>query len=101
MNFSKWPSWLKGGIIGAGLAMAALPLATLCAFTIGNLIGWWCWLWFYVPVVPIVLWLFDGINPLSAPVSNAVGVAIWFLGGCLVGWIVGIIKSRKNQKPLR
>lgn len=94
----KWPYWLTGGIVGVGIAVLATPLTAICGVTLGGLIGWWCWIWFYVPFIPILL-LYPGmIGASSTPLTITIGVIVWFIAGALIGLIVTAIKSfRKNK----
>lgn len=104
MNWKNWPYWLKGGVIGGGVALIYALLFYSCPFiTSGyNIIG--CGAVFYMlgPIYPVG-WLLGIIQSIFnyawilpefyAPV---ISVAAWFVVGAFLGALIQYTKSKRN-----
>ena len=95
MNFKKWPYWLKGGVIGGGVAFIFYLIVSFC-------FDYFCLVFYIVsPIYPAGL-ILNSLGPVFhyssgfaeayAPVFS---IPIWFIIGLLIGALVGHIKSRK------
>ncbi len=102
-SWKHWPYWLRGGVIGGGVALVSAILSRLCGFLFvtqgyGGL-GLECFP-FSIPWIPFLftlpgsLWIFE----LPSVVYLSIGIIIWFLVGSLVGALVGYIKIKKSQQ---
>ena len=90
MGWKKWPSWLKGGVIG----LIIYFLGFLFMLIIPNELGLILWVYpFY---------LIARIFNLTTPIFDTPILPFWFLSvflsifiliGAFIGWIVGIIKK--------
>lgn len=99
MKWSKWPYWLRGGVIVAGIGalltyadlrcMNSVPegaaLADLkCIFT-----NWPAW--------PLQIILHDTWNLFSTSYYVAYISLIWFVIGSFLGMIVGYFKKKAHS----
>ncbi|MBI2888946.1 MAG: hypothetical protein HYY10_03420 [Candidatus Liptonbacteria bacterium] len=100
MHWKKWPYWLRGGVIGGGIAIISAALTELCASQIPSLgyssLGFEC-LPLAIPWIPLwpALWALKIQNTATL---FFIGVVIWFFLGSLIGTLVGYIKKRKSAK---
>jgi len=72
MAWTNWPYWLKGGIIGVLIAIILDGLIGLSVFLPGGWAFGYQFLW--IPIITPIL----------------------IVGGFIIGWIVGLIKSSKK-----
>ena len=97
MSWKKWPYWVRGGVIGGGIALLSAGLTDLCEYLVVvpgyTGLGLEC-LPFAAPWVPF--WFLGNTTSLSTTVYTAVGVVIWFIFGSFIGQLVGIIKKKKS-----
>jgi len=114
MFWKRWPSWLKGGLIGAGLTLLAFTFFYSC--TQLNLpspskhgtdiesSGWDCLPFLVIsPILPIAL-LFDQFNLNNRIPFATVPIAsllVWFLIGGLFGALHnrGTWKRKNRKRP--
>lgn len=103
MNWKHWPYWLRGGVVGGGVALGFYLLAYMC-FLVGG--DYFC-LIFYIagPIYPAGLFLnlFEPVFNYSSAVVEAsapiLSVPIWFIFGSLIGALAGSIKSKNKKSP--
>ncbi|MCR4334776.1 MAG: hypothetical protein NUV47_03575 [Patescibacteria group bacterium] len=94
MNNKKMPYWLKGGVIGGGVAFVFYLLVSFC-------FDYFCLVFYIVsPIYPVIFllnllapvfgysWIFAEVY---APILS---IPIWFIIGSLIGAIVGYIKKK-------
>ncbi len=100
MHWKKWPYWLRGGVIGGGIALVSTILTHFCEF---QGLGPDCVLvsipWLIL--VPVLLWHPPFSNlPLAAfyPFTIPIGIGIYFFLGAVVGGWVGYLKKHKVRK---
>lgn len=94
MRFWKhWPYWLRGGVIGGGVAVVAGILSSFfCAP-----LGFFCFI-LSIPTIP----LFPFVEELALLSNNLLKVVIptttiimWFFVGSLLGLFVNFVKNKK------
>lgn len=106
MHWNKWPYWLRGGVIGGTIALIFVGFDYSCSLGVvaGPESGWQCApLELMTPLLPIVLISANMrfLNNLPFfPLFTAMSFAFWFVGGALIGYIVGHIKSKKKSPSL-
>src|SRR3989344_3149333 len=116
MFWKKWPYWLRGGVIGAGITL--ILIAIMSVLSLLNLDDSLIVLTIIGPTILIpgliLSSILDTMLPLVslsrfiAQISNyndflqfiIIGIiasAFWFFSGSLIGALVGYIKSRKKN----
>ena len=119
MGWKKWPYWLKGGVIGGGVALAFVAVWYGCALygdstgrpgEIGN--AFLCLSVFFLtpasfPTMQLMNFVGQGVSIapvtlielifLYAPIVN---ILVWFLLGGFIGSIVGHYRVKEKSPPV-
>ena len=105
MHWKQWPNWLRGGMIGGGIALAYLASLYTCSFLFTGIGGnFACFTIFYIagPVYPVA-WLMVFVSPLfhyggafAEAYAPIVSVPTWFVLGSTIGLVVGYTKSKQK-----
>jgi hypothetical protein len=90
MHWHKWPYWLRGGVIGGGIALFL------------TILGFSCEAYFdfkYPGGLPVLCLPFEivWVPTFILPGGYIASVLFWFLVGSFVGVIVEKIKSKKKS----
>lgn len=95
--WKKWPYWLRGGIIGGGIALVCIFVFYLCAWNVFGDAGYRCAYFLVFQIFPIT-WISNFLGPLWEIYYQSVlgGVVVWFFIGSLVGAFIDFIKKRKS-----
>ncbi len=111
MNFwKKLPYWLKGGVIGGGIALACYLLMNSCFLlsSIGLKAGevgfsYYCSAFYILGPAYPTAWLINLFEPIlhyswtSAEVyAPVLSIPLWFILGSFIRILVGYIKSKKK-----
>lgn len=124
MGWKQWPSWVKGGAIGAGIGFFVVllfiiflsnnyeylryltdncPLIDDRAYSIGSQMVSCSLLEHlvsksFIVSVPLNLFVYNlfGVKFLNNSLDFFVNVITYTFLGMLIGWIVGKIKTKKN-----
>ncbi len=96
------PYWLRGGIIGGGIALILIGFAYACPF-ISPDDSWGCTFSFYIPLIPF-LPLLDNVEAVRSFFQDIpfallpiFYIAILFIVGSFIGAILGYLKSKKKS----
>ena len=112
--WNRTPYWLRGGVIGGGIALICYLLVYGCFNYIGFLLGsgaeeivLQCFILYVVgPIFPtgwfIVLAgsLFGDYGLFAEVYSPILSIPAWFIMGSLVGMVIGLFKNKKSP-PLK
>lgn len=97
-SWKHWPYWLKGGVIGGGVAVLFSILSFSCLYFLTSPGSWGfeC-LPFALPFLPIINFLFRFPATYSFPsvIITVIEIALYFTAGSLLGVLVYYIKSKK------
>jgi len=113
-RYQLLPFWIRGGIIGGGVALIYYLLVYGCFNYIGFLLGsgaeeivLQCFILYVVgPIFPtgwfIVLAgsLFGDYGLFAEVYSPILSIPAWFIMGSLVGMVIGLFKNKKSP-PLK
>ena len=94
MSWKKLPAWLKGAIVSEIILIILFAVSFICDYTLGqNCFGAWCESGCFFPIFHINWIAFHtGVYNWWAMVLT--GIAIHFIVGALIGFIVGKIKKK-------
>jgi len=111
-SWKQWPYWLKGGVIGGGVAFLFYFLLYGCFFAtsidlkpgeVGS--TYYCLVFFVIsPIYPVGLLLnllgpiFDYSSGFVEAYAPILSIPIWFIIGSIVGALVGYIKIKKSRQ---
>jgi len=89
MEWKEKPAWLKGGIIGGVIGVVSIILFLLVPTSLGLAS-------FAQGIGALIRSLFGPVNGIWASIIiNLIG---YFIIGAIIGWIVGKIKSKKQEQ---
>jgi len=101
MEWKQLPTWLKGGLIPLGIYIIIIIFSVLISLITGS--G-------YALLIPLII--FGKFGNLYSPLFQTLGpyyailifyfyyVALIFLTGSLIGWIIQKIKSKKDSEKV-
>ena len=107
MHWTKWPYWLRGGVIGFGIALVSYLLMQSCSYVLPVITNpqpeSWSGLLCVPPGLPILVFasvyqsLLFHLNEtilfnLSWNISIILGLISWFILGALIGAAISMIK---------
>lgn len=109
MSWKHWPYWLRGGVIGGGVALIFYLLAYSCFWlTTRNLLpgevglSYSCLIFFIVSPIYPVAWLLSFLEPVfsyswtfAEAYAPILSIPVWTVVGGVVG---SIIENRKLRK---
>ncbi len=94
MSWKEWPSWVKGGIFGIGFWIWTIIMDLLIRLADSNTPHFF----FEYRYVPLFF-----LNYIMVPwstnfawIESLLSILSFFIIGAFIGWIIGIIKKRKN-----
>lgn len=93
MHWTKWPYWLRGGVIGGGVAILSAALSDVCANIFSESLNLVCLL-FVLPWIPF--WYLP-ITLLPTTIFSIIGIVTWFIVGALAGSVFDSIKKKKSS----
>ena len=107
MGWKDWSYWIRGGIIGVIVGMIAIPASIAIALAsdcVSDCTPIWAklfslfsgWLIIIIDKSLYLLGMGRIAGFLETPLLILVPVT-YFLYGSIIGWIIGKIKSKKNQ----
>jgi hypothetical protein len=99
MHWTKWPYWLRGGIIGLVISLVFVILTETCGyFVTPNPLGVRCIL-YMIPLFPSI-WIVNilGLYRISEVLFDIILVVPYFIIGALIGGIIDLIKNKRAHR---
>src|SRR5437773_6813792 len=101
MTWNKWPYWLKGGVIGGGIAFIStlffistpIPCVGWTALLCNSWSFWSLPFILLVPLHPLFTHLIKNYPQSSTLLISASVVITWFLIGSVIGAIIDCCKT--------
>lgn len=102
--WKHWPYWLRGGVIGGGVALIYAVLLYSCAYSVSGYAVFGCMglfqLWGPAYPVGLIIAYFQPIFNYSwiwaEGYSTFIAVPVWFVFGSLIGTFIGFVKNKKS-----
>ncbi len=97
-SWKQWPYWLKGGLVGGGIATLFALLFDLCTSGVMGDIGYGCVYFLAFQFFPLT-WFSNFMGSLWNLYYPSLweGIVVWFIIGSLIGLLVDILKKRKKD----
>ena|SRR5436190_22972795 len=96
MHLRKWPYWLRGGVIGGGIALVSglmgcgEPTLLCYIFSAPSLP--------LFPLYPFFIAVMAAHPALATFFMLATVVILWFLLGSILGLLIGLVKNKKSPR---
>ncbi len=93
MNWKKWPYWVRGGVIGGGVAL----LSTVVSFLVCSSPDLLCTVLSFqtFPLLPLVPFTINIPNDLFSAFVVIGSTVVWFLIGAILGGVIGRLEKKK------
>ena len=95
MNFKKWPHWLRGGVIGGGVALVFYLIVSFC-------FDYFCLVFYIISPIYPVIFLLNLLGPIfnyswiyAEVYAPIVSIPIYFILGSIIGALIGYIKKSR------